>query len=252
MKEAKTENKLWTILKKIGNKLLYLLMFGVFVVVVIGVQYYCWGWIIDNVPAKERGTFGDMFGSVNTLFSGLAFAGVLFTIVLQGWELSATRSELKLSREAHQQSKLLMDEQLNVLKKTLDIEQVRLDQQFLPIFVPDIPIGHGSTGVYSKTGEYMQWIKNRGKPIVTVMIEKMYSMEGDRFSQELIPFVDSDERFGFREFTEEYGEPLKYHAITFFTLDGRMWKTVLNSYYNEKGRLLCSVGEFEEMKKINS
>ena len=30
-----------------------------------------------------RGTFGDTFGAVNSLFSGFAFAGVIYTILLQ-------------------------------------------------------------------------------------------------------------------------------------------------------------------------
>ena len=32
---------------------------------------------------SNRGTFGDLFGAVNALFSGLAFAGLIYTIVLQ-------------------------------------------------------------------------------------------------------------------------------------------------------------------------
>lgn len=31
---------------------------------------------------SNRGTFGDLFGAVNALFSGLAFAGLIYTIVL--------------------------------------------------------------------------------------------------------------------------------------------------------------------------
>lgn len=35
------------------------------------------------VPNENtRGTFGDQFGAVNALFSGLAFAGLIYTIVL--------------------------------------------------------------------------------------------------------------------------------------------------------------------------
>lgn len=47
----------------------------------------------------ERGTFGDMFGSINALFSGLAFAGIIFTVLLQRQELQLQRHELKLQRE---------------------------------------------------------------------------------------------------------------------------------------------------------
>ncbi len=46
-----------------------------------------------------RGQFGDMFGAVNALFSGLAFAGLIITLFLQKNELSLQRDELKLTRE---------------------------------------------------------------------------------------------------------------------------------------------------------
>ena len=32
---------------------------------------------------EKRGQFGDMFGAVNALFSGLAFAGLIITLILQ-------------------------------------------------------------------------------------------------------------------------------------------------------------------------
>ncbi len=47
----------------------------------------------------ERGTFGDMYGTVNALFSGLAFSGIVITILLQRKELIAQRKELKLTRK---------------------------------------------------------------------------------------------------------------------------------------------------------
>ena len=37
------------------------------------------------------GPFGDMFGAVNALFSGLAFGGVIVAILLQRQELKAQR-----------------------------------------------------------------------------------------------------------------------------------------------------------------
>ncbi len=47
----------------------------------------------------ERALFGDAFGGINALFSGLAFAGVIFTIHLQRKELALQREELKQTRE---------------------------------------------------------------------------------------------------------------------------------------------------------
>ena len=48
---------------------------------------------------SERGQFGDLFGSVNALFSGLAFAGLYWALRLQMEQLELQRTELKLQRE---------------------------------------------------------------------------------------------------------------------------------------------------------
>ena len=50
----------------------------------------------------DRGTFGDMFGSVNALFSGFALAGIILTILLQQSELKLQREELKETRKEFQ------------------------------------------------------------------------------------------------------------------------------------------------------
>ncbi|MEX2553887.1 MAG: hypothetical protein WD627_12920 [Actinomycetota bacterium] len=47
---------------------------------------------------QQRGLFGDMFGALNVTFSGLAFAGVIYAIILQAEELGLQRSELHLTR----------------------------------------------------------------------------------------------------------------------------------------------------------
>lgn len=54
----------------------------------------------------DRGTFGDMFGAVNSLFSGLAFAGVIYAILLQRKELELQREELVLTREELRKSEI--------------------------------------------------------------------------------------------------------------------------------------------------
>lgn len=50
-------------------------------------------------PMESRGQFGDMFGAVNALFSGLAFAGLIITLILQRKELVLQRDELQMTRE---------------------------------------------------------------------------------------------------------------------------------------------------------
>ena len=51
--------------------------------------------IFTSYTKDERGTFGDQFGAVNALFSGLAFAGLIYTIVLQRRDLKLQRREMQ-------------------------------------------------------------------------------------------------------------------------------------------------------------
>lgn len=51
------------------------------------------------IESDLRGTFGDMFGSVNALFSGLALAGIILTILMQKQELKLQRDELSETRK---------------------------------------------------------------------------------------------------------------------------------------------------------
>lgn len=44
---------------------------------------------------ENIGLLGDSFGSLNTLFSGLAFGGIIISIYLQSKELEDTRKELR-------------------------------------------------------------------------------------------------------------------------------------------------------------
>ena len=68
-----------------------------------------WFFIVSWIPLETndygeelqmtRGTFGDMFGSINALFSGLALGGIVFTILLQKKELKLQRKELRDTRK---------------------------------------------------------------------------------------------------------------------------------------------------------
>ena len=49
--------------------------------------------------SEKRGQFGDMFGAVNALFSGFAFAGLIITLILQKKELGLQRDELEETRK---------------------------------------------------------------------------------------------------------------------------------------------------------
>lgn len=56
-------------------------------------------YLLREEDLNTRGTFGDMFGSINSLYSGLALAGIILTILLQRKELKLQREELKNTRQ---------------------------------------------------------------------------------------------------------------------------------------------------------
>ncbi|MFC5455358.1 hypothetical protein [Prosthecobacter fluviatilis] len=76
--------------------------------------------------SSNPGTFGDMFGAVNALFSGLAFLGVIFAIVLQYQELKEQRMEIELSRIAQQESAKALTAQLRAAETRSRLDSLNL------------------------------------------------------------------------------------------------------------------------------
>lgn len=68
---------------------------------------------------EQRGTFGDMFGAVNALFTGLAFATLIYTTWMQREELALQREELAATRDELQGQK----EQLRQQSATFALQQ---------------------------------------------------------------------------------------------------------------------------------
>lgn len=77
--------------------------------------------LLDNW--SDRGTFGDLFGVINSLFSGLALAGLIYTtyisrkdIIDQRDEIEINRKELIKSRKIQEKSERALEEQAFQLK----------------------------------------------------------------------------------------------------------------------------------------
>jgi len=86
---------------------------------------------------EARAQFGDMFGAVNALFSGLAFLGIIYTIYLQRNELALQRGELKLTRDelnrsaqAQEKSEEALSRQAESLRVTAKLNGLSSMMQF--------------------------------------------------------------------------------------------------------------------------
>jgi hypothetical protein len=63
-----------------------------------GVAIVALTWDTSSFSLTTAGSLGDSFGIVNSLFSGLAFAGVIVTILLQRQELTESREIFRIQR----------------------------------------------------------------------------------------------------------------------------------------------------------
>jgi len=102
------------VLNKIGVvqmiKLIKKYKIGIILVLSILIVFILW---FTNYNSKMEGSFGDKFGAVNALFSGLAFAGIIITVYMQKEELSLQRKELKSTRKVFKKQSNIMAQQQN-------------------------------------------------------------------------------------------------------------------------------------------
>jgi hypothetical protein len=85
---------------KKSHLMILLLIFTLFTVFAIFVIYVSSG--IPTYSLDKLASFGDSFGVLTSLFSGLAFAGMIITILLQKDELQLQRDELARTSSAQE------------------------------------------------------------------------------------------------------------------------------------------------------
>jgi hypothetical protein len=77
---------------------------------------------------EQRGQFGDMFGVANALFSGLALAGVVYTISIQLREQARARQEAERVAQAQAERDRVLSELLAAQAAQLAIVQAALSE----------------------------------------------------------------------------------------------------------------------------
>lgn len=92
-----------------------LLVLFVFLLFFASLGFVCTHWSCWTI----RGTFGDSFGALNALFSGLAFAGLIVTLIMQKDELSMQREELDEAKQELRQQSIEFKKQ----NKTLNLQR---------------------------------------------------------------------------------------------------------------------------------
>ena len=90
----------------------------IFVILVVFIWGGFWYLIdINIIDSNERGVFGDKFGAINSLFSGLAFVGLIVTLRYQKEELELQRQELAETRKELEGQKKEFEEQNKIMRR---------------------------------------------------------------------------------------------------------------------------------------
>lgn len=106
-----------------GNNITKVMFGGSLVILVLLVAFV---WVLPMVISTptERGQFGDQFGAVNALFSGLAFLGLIVTIAFQTRGLRLQSRDLRLQTEALRLQIKEFSEQKEEMKRSAEAQEM--------------------------------------------------------------------------------------------------------------------------------
>lgn len=154
---------------------------------------------------NNYGTFGDSFGALNTLFSGLAFSGIIISIYLQGIELKQTRAEMKSQGEQFELQTKSFTRQ--TFENTF-FQLLNLQNQIIQL----IEVTHYGSGISSSkiaTG------RSAFKPLFTQKFcENVYQYELE-LSEDDLP---SDINEAFLLYLEAYGDKLNNYFANIYQI----------------------------------
>lgn len=88
-------------------------------------------------PPTSAAEFGDMFGSVNAFFSGLALFGLIYTLLMQKEELQLQREELAETRAELKGTRLAQEAMQKVASEELQLSLSR----YQPLMKSQLCIG---------------------------------------------------------------------------------------------------------------
>jgi hypothetical protein len=175
---------------------IWLLVVVIVVQILVGVVTYLF---LDDW--QDRGSFGDMFGVVNTLFSGAAFAGIIYAILLQRRELGLQRRELEMTRKELERSAQAQEESSRILA-----EQVTIQRQLFVNQIDAVRAEFLSTAIEMAKGDWKH--ANERFPQLSGLYHRMLALPGsETFRQVAIELFGTAETWSRGAYSN--ADPLK-------------------------------------------
>ncbi len=138
--------------------------FIIICIVIILIWFVNMWWLMHSgLTSDERGTFGDMFGAINSLFSGIAMAGVIIAIIMQRQELELQREELMRTANANRKQAQIqkLSAEIQGLTSLLEITTDRLNHPVVK------GAARGANSVYYSPQQLLQFQDKYMKKIET-------------------------------------------------------------------------------------
>lgn len=183
---------------------------------------------------EHRGQFGDLFGAVNALFSGVAFAGLVITIIQQ-------RHDLQLQRQAIDQSK----EDFNQQNETVKIER------FENTFFKMIEVQQSIVNDLYAADSHKEWVKqddSSGRSANEVLTKDEY--RGRNLFYYVFKLCKHElANHTFPNDTSAFGlsEVIKFRGKTYF--DDYMTTTMFDHYFRHLYTILRFVEENDMLEE---
>lgn len=168
------------------------------VLIIIGFWVFTY-YDLKDLSKEDRGTFGDMFGGVNALFSGLALVGIIITILLQREDLKSQREELKLTREEFR-------------KQSYSMEIQNFESAFFKLItLHNQIVSELDIQLRKSIGTYLQGLRNEGPvTLVTVKGRDVFELLYKDLMDSLSKYSNSPDQ-GYRFFYESNNKELSHY-----------------------------------------
>ena len=182
--------------------------------------------VMNGLPwgMEKRGQLGDMFGVIGALFSGLAFAGVVVTMLQQNEDLNLQRKDLALQRQEIAQTNRELEQQRTVMQEqSRTIMLQRFENTFFSMLEMQQKIVDGLNYESEESGKY------KGREVFDRMYKNFYDYafvekKGHRYKH-----LTKDSPIG--DFIECYGFAISSGQIRYFDHLYRILKYIDHAEY---------------------
>lgn len=82
-------------------------------------------WVYCFYSEVDKGSFGDQFGAVNALFTGFAFAGTVYALILQRKSIDLQQKELEAQREELKQTRAEFKKQTEIFDNETKTQELQ-------------------------------------------------------------------------------------------------------------------------------